>query len=94
MNKFEHLDEYKSILLQMSDIYEERNKEYGNSFSKLVDELGIQSAIGQVYHKMSRLINESKKDEIKEDTCLDLANYAVMTLMELRRLEGGDDYQR
>lgn len=77
--------DFKSILLEMNDTYDIRNKEYGDSFSKLYDELGQTACVSQIYHKMSRLINETKKGEIKEDTLLDLANYVAMTLLEIRK---------
>lgn len=72
------------ILNDMNHVYEKRNAEYGNSFSKLYDELGPVGAVSQMYHKMSRILVDCKDGELKEDSLLDLANYSAMTLLEIK----------
>lgn len=79
----------KEILNELLKVYEEKNKQYGNSFSELYDELGPISAITQILHKSNRLkalVKTNNLDAIK-DTLIDLANYSVMTLDEIRKHE-------
>ena len=75
------------------DLYLPKNKAYGDSFHKLYSELGIISAVTQITHKYNRLVNLAKDkdsntivtDESISDTLLDLANYCILTAMELER---------
>lgn len=79
----------KEILNELLKVYEEKNKLYGNSFSELYDELGPISAITQILHKSNRLkalVKTNNIDAIK-DTLIDLANYSVMTLDEIKKHE-------
>lgn len=80
---------------QMAKIYEQKNHDYGNSFAKARHEIPNYT-LGKLYDKVSRLISlmgrgEKAKvsDESIEDTLLDLANYAVMELVE-RRVDRDD----
>ena len=73
------------------DLYLPKNAAYGDSFNKLYSELGIISAVTQISHKYNRLVNLAKdrnaktNDESITDTLLDLANYCILTAMELER---------
>ena len=73
------------------DLYLPKNAAYGDSFHKLYSELGIISAVTQISHKYNRLVNLAKdrnaktNDESITDTLLDLANYCILTVMELER---------
>lgn len=75
------------------DLYLPKNAAYGDSFHKLYSELGIISAVTQITHKYNRLVNLAKTkhmndlvaDESISDTLLDLANYCILTAMELER---------
>lgn len=77
------------ICHELNRIYQLKNKDYGNSFSKQFEEYGLVSSAIRLDDKLSRfknLINNEQQvnDESIEDTLLDLANYAIMTVMELR----------
>lgn len=78
--------EFKEITDVLQQIYEEKNREYGDSFSELFKKLGPISAITQIVHKTNRLINSTDEDRM-EDTLIDLANYSIMTLMEIKKYE-------
>lgn len=85
---------HQSICKQLTDIYKDKNADYGNSFSESYQEWGIISAVVRMDDKMRRLKQLAKHDakvksESIEDTLLDLANYAIMTLGELRK--GGNN---
>ena len=73
------------------DLYLPKNAAYGDSFHKLYSELGIISAITQISHKYNRLVNLAKdrnaktNDESITDILLDLANYCILTAMEIER---------
>ena len=75
---------------QLNSIYEQKNNAYGNSFGETFEKLGIISAITRISDKYSRLVNLAthpeinKGDEAIEDTLLDMANYCLMTYMELQ----------
>ena len=75
----------KEIADRLVKIYEEKNKQYGNSFSELYEELGPVSAITQILHKSNRLKALVKTDNVDaiKDTLIDLANYSMMTLKEI-----------
>ena len=85
-----YTDDFLRITNQMHDIYIKKNHDYGNSFDKSMDEFGIASAIIRMNDKLERLKTLSKKesmvkDESVQDTLLDLANYAIMTVMYLKK---------
>lgn len=86
---------FSQTTTQMAKIYEQKNHDYGNSFAKARHEIPNYT-LGKLYDKVSRLISlmgrgEKAKvsDESIEDTLLDLANYAVMELVE-RRVDRDD----
>ena len=85
-------DGFLRITNQMHDTYIKKNHDYGNSFDKSMDEFGMTSAIIRMNDKLERLKTLSKKesmvkDESVQDTLLDLANYAIMTVMYLKKHE-------
>lgn len=85
------IETFKSITKEMSELYAKKNADYGNSFDKGMDTIGMAYGVGRMYDKMNRIINLTKgheakvKDEKLEDTVLDLANYSVMLLSYLKR---------
>ena len=77
---------FSDITKDMTELYERKNKDYGNSFDKTLNEFGIVAGLIRLNDKMNRVKSiydkdVSVKDESLEDTLIDLANYAVMTLM-------------
>lgn len=79
------LDMFESILKKMLSTYKAKNKDYGNSFDKTLNEFGLLASVIRMSDKMERiktLINTETavKDEKIEDTLLYLANYAVLSL--------------
>jgi hypothetical protein len=87
MGKAEMFD---AIVKKMADTYRMKNADYGDSFSKSIDEFGYTAALVPMSDKFNRLKNllqndvEAKvKDESVKDTILDLANYSVMLAIEV-----------
>lgn len=101
MGKFEAIDVFKSITDEMARLFEIKNKNYGNSFSKQFDEYGLTSVCIRLEDKLNRLkslnkqISEAKNgivdinvdDESIKDTLIDLANYSVLAIMEISKGE-------
>lgn len=82
---------YKSIVGEMTDIFVAKNNDYGNSFADAVSELGIIAGITPIMFKFNRLKNLIKgqesmvKSESIEDTLMDMANYCILLMMELKK---------
>lgn len=80
-----------AICKQLNQTYQEKNTDYGDSFSETYQKLGIISAVTRISDKTNRLISLAGKpeaerlvkDETLQDTLMDMANYAILTLMEL-----------
>ena len=82
-------NDFDTILLKMSELYNKKNHDYGDSFTKSCNEFGLTAPIIRLSDKLNRLKTLSQTspvigDERIEDTLLDLANYAVMTLVWLK----------
>lgn len=86
MNNVEH---FKKIATELGELYEKKNKAYGNSFSDTYKKLGIISAVTRISDKFNRLCNLATNPDIDnlgeslEDTLRDMASYCIMTVMEL-----------
>ena len=80
---------FKDVTEEMNALYERKNHDYGNSFSETFRKLGIISAATRMLDKMNRIVSIVTKDQQKvndeslRDTLIDIANYAVMTIMEI-----------
>lgn len=86
MNKH---DKMKDLTNEMLKIYKEKNSDYGDSFSKSYNEFGIIAPVVRMNDKMERIKQLSKAEDIKvkdeslHDTLIDMANYALMTAVEM-----------
>ena len=81
-------DAFRDITNGMYDTFKAKNSDYGNSFAELFKECGMTYAYGHMAEKLKRvkslMSDEAKvKGESMRDSLLDLANYAVLTIMEL-----------
>ena len=81
---------FNTLLDQMKETYERKNHDYGDSFTKSMDEFGLTASAIRLTDKLSRfkaLINKEArvKDESIEDTLLDMASYAIMTVEYLKK---------
>ena len=87
---FNYQEEHKKLCDLMHEIYIKKNSDYGNSFSDLYDEYG--SIISEIHirEKFNRFkqlrTNESQVGESIEDTLMDMANYCLLTLLEMKKL--------
>ncbi len=88
-------DKHKEICNKLNEIYKAKNHDYGDSFGETFKKLGVISAVTRITDKTNRLqtlcIKENKvEDESIIDTLMDLANYSIMTIIELEK-EGLND---
>lgn len=79
---------HRQICDGLSGLYAAKNADYGDSFSESCKEFGLTAAavrIGDKYRRFCNLIQNPAKvsDESIRDTLLDLANYAIMTVVEI-----------
>lgn len=81
---------FRAITNKMCNTFEVKNSDYGDSFHKLFEECGMTYAYGHLAEKLER-INSLRKNEAKvkgesmKDSLYDLANYAILTIMELEK---------
>ena len=80
---------FKIIAQQMADLYEKKNTNYGDSFGELYRKLGPVSGLVPLHNKLNRATELITKQgdnyfESLEDTFMDLANYAIMNVIELK----------
>lgn len=82
---------HKELLDTMHDIYVKKNHDYGDSVHETYERYGMTSFLVRMEDKMNRIrtldgTNDVKvSDERMEDTLLDLANYAILAIIELKR---------
>lgn len=79
---------HKEICERLNNIYKIKNADYGDSFAKVRNELGPTVILVRLSDKMERLKklilkgDRQVKDESVEDSLIDLANYAILELVE------------
>lgn len=89
--KIPKVQRHKELCKQLNKTYEAKNHDYGDSFGDTYKKLGLTSALVRISDKYNRLMSlgSGKKqrvnDESIRDTLLDMANYCIMTVMELDR---------
>ena len=95
MTNEEKVIRFREIVNDMADLYEKKNKNYGNSFGELFEKLGPISGLVPLHNKLDRatnLVNGGVNNfESLEDTFKDLACYAVMNLIEMEATAKKED---
>ena len=80
---------HKEICTEINELYAKKNHDYGDSFHQTFVEEGMAMArirLGDKFNRFKTLYrgNEQKvNDESIRDTLIDLANYAIMTVLEM-----------
>lgn len=84
------VERHAQICKYLTNMYERKNNDYNDSFGKSYVEYGMAMPCIRLEDKLNRLKaltvhNHSQEvlDESIRDTIEDLANYAIMTLIEL-----------
>lgn len=93
---------FQDIVDEMTNIYVDKNHDYGDSVHDTYERYGMTSFLVRMEDKINRIktLTEGEaikvKDEKIEDTLKDLANYAILAIMEMRRekmkMVSSDDY--
>lgn len=87
----ENVKQFNELAQIMCELYEKKNADYGDSFNISLDKYGIIAALTRISDKFNRIenliLNQNKKveDEKVEDTLIDLANYAMMTVLWIKK---------
>lgn len=82
---------HAEICNELNAIYNNKNNDYGDAFGRTFEKLGLISAVTRISDKYNRLeslatsTEQKVKDESIEDTLMDMANYCIMTIIELRK---------
>lgn len=84
-----NVQQFMDITTNMAKTYAAKNHDYGNSFEESLDEFGLVASVVRLGDKMNRIKSLIKKeaqvkDESIKDTLLDMANYAIMTVMWMK----------
>lgn len=84
----DNVQSFMDITTNMAKTYAAKNHDYGNSFEQSCNKFGIIASVVRLGDKMNRIeslvIKKAEvKDESIKDTLLDMANYAIMTVMWL-----------
>lgn len=80
---------HKQIIDDLHDVYKRKSNDYGDSFGKNFEKYGIVSSLIRISDKFNRLetlstgTEQKVDDESIVDTLLDMANYCILTVMEL-----------
>ena len=88
-----HLERHERLCRELHELYRRKNADYGDSFHKTFLEEGY--AMSRIrltdklerFKQISRMGAQQVNDESLRDTLIDLANYAVMTIVEMERGE-------
>lgn len=84
---------------EISDLHDKKSKAYGDSFGQTYEKLGIISAVTRISDKYNRLCTLATNPDIDnfgesiDDTLIDLAAYAIMTLIERRNEQCDEEPQ-
>lgn len=87
--KNEKVKRHYDICAGLNELYERKNHDYGDSFHQTFVEEGLampRIRLGDKFSRfktLSRGENAKVTDESIRDTLLDLANYAIMTVLEI-----------
>ena len=90
-------DDFERVTREMRGTWKAKNADYGSSFDDGIGRFGLLSAAVRISDKANRFASLAAgksaqvKTESLRDTLMDLANYAVMTVMRLDQDKRGDE---
>ena len=90
-------DKFEAITKKMHSIFRKKNHDYGNSFEQSLNEEGLAASrirIGDKWNRFKQLSKGAKaqvNDESLRDTLIDMANYAIMTVMWLDKQQNNSN---
>lgn len=92
------VQKHKYICDLLNSLYLKKNHDYGDSFHTTFQEYGMVMPLIRLEDKFQRLkslykVGSMVKEESIKDTLMDLANYAIMTIIELEEKENVNEDQ-
>ena len=88
------VERHHDLCVGLNTLYVKKNHDYGDSFHTTFEEEGMAMARIRLSDKLNRFKSLSRAmgkhevaDESMKDTLLDLANYALMTVLEMEDAE-------
>lgn len=88
------VERFKQLTGEMISLYARKNKDYGDSFTEMSREWGAMYPLSRMQEKLRRATQLMRSgeaqvpDEKVTDTLIDLANYALMTILEIKEGNG------
>ena len=86
-----NIEMHAELLEYLHELYVTKNSDYGNSVHDTFEKYGLTSFLVRIEDKLNRARtltlnpkNQKVADERIEDTLLDLANYAILAVIELK----------
>lgn len=84
-----NIELHNELLSDMHELYITKNHDYGNSVHDTYTKYGLTSFLVRIEDKLNRArtLNNHEDNLVNEkieDTLLDMANYAILAVMELR----------
>ena len=87
----QEIEIFREITNQMNKVFANKRQDYGQTSTETFKKFGPLSMYIRMCDKMGRLENLMVKEQTNhvgeaiEDTLLDLANYAIITILEMRK---------
>lgn len=91
MTENEKIRQHEAICAELTALYKKKNRDYGDAFHTSFLEEGMampRIRLGDKFNRFKNLTRSGLRqvvDESIRDTLIDLANYAIMTVMEIDR---------
>lgn len=84
------IEMHSQLLDELHKIYISKNTDYGNSVHETYKRYGLTSYLVRIEDKINRarVLSQSEakvQDEKLEDTLMDMANYALLAVIELKK---------
>lgn len=88
------VEKHMELCKKLNDIYAKKNHDYGDSFHDTFAEEGMAMPRIRLSDKLNRFkkltregVEQEVSDESVVDTLMDLANYAIMTVLEIEDIQ-------
>ena len=91
MTVTEEIDLFREITEEMAEIFAKKREDYGQTTTDTYNRFGPIYLLIRMHDKLGRLDNllcfseKNPKNEVVQDTLLDLANYAIIAYIELEK---------
>ena len=88
---------FEDVTIQLRNLFDAKNRDYNDSFGQSFRKWGLPMSCIRLGDKLNRLdsfaLCKDMKvaDEKVEDTLMDMANYAIMTLVELQMAKNKEE---